>query len=379
MAPKSKVPLKAGSSPGRPAPGKRAPSSAGYFGAASRAAVAAGFAKLAPEKMAGVTRECVDVSAACGTWAYRGDCEKNKKFMARQCPVTCKVCTPDASAGKSKTACVDDEKDCEGWALRGECYKNVEFMRSKCRKSCGVCGPFGPACERVGEAAVQPGTMNKMFQRAVDEFPELGPRVLLDDPYVLQFDSFLTDEEADGIVSLCTDEFQRSLAGDYVSPVRTSTQCWCNFQKCLKDPVMKRVEAKISRVTGVPVEYGEFMQIVKYEEGQFYKLHHDQNSATWSPQGVRVYTFFMYLNDVDEGGETDFPQLKLTVKPRKGSAILWPSVLNDAPNATDHRTNHAALPVVKGTKLGANMWIHMHDFRTASFKHCLFTMKNTVE
>lgn len=109
------------------------------------------------------------------------------------------------------------------------------------------------------------------------------------------------------------------------------------------------------------------------------KEHHDQNSASWSPQGVRVYTFFMYLNDVEEGGETAFSRLDLKVRPRKGSAILWPSVLDSDPNATEPGTYHAALPVGKGLKYGANLWLHMHDFRTPSYHHCLFTMKNTVE
>jgi len=295
--------------------------------------------------------------------------------MASTCPVTCGLCK--APQGKAK--CVDDHADCERWALRGECYKNSEFMRLECQKSCGVCGPFGPACERVGKPAIAPGDMNAMFERSLTDFPQLLPTVLNKDPWVVRFDNFISSEEADHIIGLCSDTFQRSLAGDSVSPVRTSTQCWCNFAKCLKDPIMQRVEARIASVTGVPVENGEFMQIVRYHEGQFYKEHHDQNSATWSPQGVRVYTFFIYLNDVEEGGETSFSRLGLKVQPKKGAAILWPSVLNDAPNKTEERTYHAAEPVKKGMKYGANMWIHMHDFRTVSGMHCLFTMKNTVE
>lgn len=54
------------------------------------------------------------------------------------------------------------------------------------------------------------------------------------------------------------------------------------------------------------------------------------------------------------GGGTDFPLLDLTVMPKKGSAVIWPSVKNEAPNEKDSRTDHQALPVEAGTKYGAN-------------------------
>ena len=91
---------------------------------------------------------------------------------------------------------------------------------------------------------------------------------------------------------------------------------------------------------------------------------------------MRVYTFFMYLNDVPEGGETSFRKLALKVRPKKGSAILWPSVLDSEPNKTEPGTYHEAMPVLAGVKYGANVWLHMHDFRSVSQRHCLFTMKN---
>jgi len=79
-----------------------------------------------------------------------------------------------------------------------------------------------------------------------------------------------------------------------------------------------------------------------------------------------------YLSDVDEGGETAFPDLRppLAVKPRKGSAILWPSVQADDNAQVDWRTKHEARPVIAGVKLAANAWIHLHDFRMAGHWGC---------
>jgi hypothetical protein len=48
--------------------------------------------------------------------------------------------------------------------------------------------------------------------------------------------------------------------------------------------------------------------------------------------------------------------LNITVTPKQGRALLWPSVLNDRPHHQDERTYHEALPVDVGVKYGANAW-----------------------
>ena len=78
----------------------------------------------------------------------------------------------------------------------------------------------------------------------------------------------------------------------------------------------------------MPYNHSEYFQVLRYEEGQFYKVHHDQNSAPFTPQGARLYTFFMYLNTPEAGGGTKFNDLDLTVLPRRGSAVLWPSLMD---------------------------------------------------
>lgn len=79
-------------------------------------------------------------------------------------------------------------------------------------------------------------------------------------------------------------------------------------------------------------------------------------------------TFFLYLSDVEEGGATNFPDLKIAVSPKVGKALLWPSVLNSSPKDKEPRTDHEAQDVIKGLKFGANAWIHrelLNYLRTA--------------
>jgi prolyl 4-hydroxylase len=82
------------------------------------------------------------------------------------------------------------------------------------------------------------------------------------------------------------------------------------------------------------------------------------------PCGPRLFTFFLYLNDVEEGGHTNFTKLGFSVAPKAGRALLWPSVRNDDPTRKDPRTEHEASPVLRGEKFAANAWLHMYDFKT---------------
>ena len=118
----------------------------------------------------------------------------------------------------------------------------------------------------------------------------------------------------------------------------------------------------------------ENLQLLRYESGQFYNTHSDYIPGQIDrPTGVRILTFYCYLNDVENGGGTKFPDpsLNITVTPKRGRAVLWPSVLNEEPNKKDGRTVHEAMPVGEGSvKYGANAWIHMRDYKTNNKKGC---------
>jgi len=191
--------------------------------------------------------------------------------------------------------------------------------------------------------AATAGSTGAMFERSLAKAAEKGyvATVLSRDPWVVTYDHFLSAEEASAIISKGEKHWSRSVAGDGVQSVRTSSTAWCEHDGCGSDPVLSRVRSRIANLTGVPEAHAEPMQILRYEPGQFYRTHHDQQSAHWTPQGVRVYTFFVYLSDVEAGGGTRFTDLGITVTPKLGRAVLWPSVL-DSDLLTGKRQRHAA-------------------------------------
>ena len=233
---------------------------------------------------------------------------------------------------------------------------------------------------------VRAGDINETMLRILRDFPQYNPKALsrpgegkfgAKSPWVVSLENFITDDEALAFQTTCAGEFQRSLAGDQLSPVRTSKQCWCSMNKCESHPLTQAVAERISNVTRAPVRYMEPFQILQYHEGQFYRQHHDQNSGLFTPQGVRVYTFFMYLSTPTKGGGTKFNNLDIINPAIKGNAVLWPSVTSDDPTRDEPYTNHEALTVEEGMKYASNVWIHNYDYRTPAARNCLLTHKNT--
>lgn len=90
----------------------------------------------------------------------------------------------------------------------------------------------------------------------------------------------------------------------------------------------------------------EHMQVLHYSVGQHYTLHHDYIDGQENlPCGPRALTFFIYLSDVDGGGETEFPHLNISVTPKRGQALMWDNIHPDT-RLEDRRTEHIAHDVV---------------------------------
>jgi len=309
------------------------------------------------------------------------------------------------SAAPSTTKCKDRYPVCANEAERGECTRNPGWMIVNCCQSCDDKEGYGHLIdsevrctpERLNNTipAWKEGSLDELFARwaTEEEYQQYQPNVISspnrvhgathDGPWILTFDNFLDEYEIRQLLHGATfgEGFQRSTdqgkiisgSGEMVkvtSKTRTSTNAWCR-KECEELHGVVRVSDRIEHVTGIPQNNYESFQILKYEEGQFYRTHHDSSNANkHKPTGHRILTFFLYLNDVEEGGETRFTNLDISVKPKKGRALVWPSVLNEDVYSSDQRMYHEAKEVIKGTKYAANHWIHQYDFRNANLWGC---------
>ncbi|MCP5037557.1 MAG: hypothetical protein GY945_08165 [Rhodobacteraceae bacterium] len=62
-----------------------------------------------------------------------------------------------------------------------------------------------------------------------------------------------------------------------------------------------------------------------------------------------------YLNDVEEGGETGFPALKISVRPRLGHIVIFSNTQPGNDHMHPHAF-HAGFPPEAGEKWAMVMW-----------------------
>jgi hypothetical protein len=86
------------------------------------------------------------------------------------------------------------------------------------------------------------------------------------------------------------------------------------------------------------------IQRVRKTEG--YHVWHYESTDRMS--AGRFLAFILYLNDVDDGGETEFLYQSMRVKPKKGTLVLFPSTFTHT-----HRGN----PPLSGDKYILNGWV----------------------
>lgn len=197
----------------------------------------------------------------------------------------------------------------------------------------------------------------------------LSREILSVSPRIYYISNLLSDKECDYIIHKSTPELKRSTVlaskGEEIDPRRSSKGMFFSSQS--SDPLLRAIEDRISALTQTPVENGEGFQVLHYQQGGEYQPHYDYFSNTTQGQsealkrgGQRVLSVIMYLNAPDEGGETVFPIAKVSVKPKKGDAVMFYNVTPEGVN--DVKSLHGGAPVLKGEKWIVTKWIREEAF-----------------
>lgn len=178
-----------------------------------------------------------------------------------------------------------------------------------------------------------------------------------------QYRNFLSKDECEQIINISEGSLRPSTVANpadtgLISDYRTSKTADLSY---FGSEYMHQLNCRICSFMNLNFYLGETLQAQKYNPGQYYKEHCDyffpltkefKTYTEW--MGQRTWTFMLYLNDVEEGGETYFKHLKLKVKPEQGKAVFWNNLFkNGVPNP---KTMHEALPPRSGDKYVVTKW-----------------------
>jgi prolyl 4-hydroxylase len=134
-------------------------------------------------------------------------------------------------------------------------------------------------------------------------------------------------------------------------------------------PLVQPIDERFAALLGIDPRFGETMQGQRYAPGQQFRAHHDyfhEGQPYWprmdAEGGQRTWTAMVYLNEVEEGGATWFPQGGIRVPPRRGMLLVWNNMAPDgSPNPL---TIHEGMMVTRGTKYIVTKWFReKHWFR----------------
>ena len=193
---------------------------------------------------------------------------------------------------------------------------------------------------------------------------------MMTEPVVALLENLLAAEECEELMHLSRVKLQRSTIVDPETGHGTVIKDRSSdgtFFALNENAFIATIDRRIAEVMGWPIENGEGLQILRYGIGGEYKPHFDffppgdpGSQRHIAKGGQRVSTLVIYLNDVQAGGETIFPALKLSVTPKQGSALYFEYC--NSRGQVDSQTLHSGLPVVAGEKWIATKWMREKKF-----------------
>jgi len=128
-----------------------------------------------------------------------------------------------------------------------------------------------------------------------------------------------------------------------------------------EDPGLTRITTMLSGLVRMPPENSEPCSLLHYVGAQEFKPHNDalRHDASGVQQlargGQRLFTTICYLNDLETGGETEFPSLRVLIRPKLGRVLIFG---NTRPGTTEPHPHsiHAGRPVGNGEKWALTHW-----------------------
>jgi Rps23 Pro-64 3,4-dihydroxylase Tpa1-like proline 4-hydroxylase len=173
--------------------------------------------------------------------------------------------------------------------------------------------------------------------------------------YINTVEGIVKDENSEII-------FKKAVIMDELSGIENNTTNRTNYDLCLTEQAFKNKNLKdinndfyltlnsavnnFQQIFGIEgsLFFVEPFNLLRYQGGQHYDAHYDGSTAE-----RRSVSAIFYMNDNYEGGELEFVNYGIKIKPSAGSMYLFPS---------NWAYRHIAHPVTSGTKYAIVTWLH---------------------
>jgi len=236
------------------------------------------------------------------------------------------------------------ELECKSNASKGSSCKRTQFIQSHSEHWL-----HDQMSKQKSESGVL-WKINESYSLDGAKVKMLSPRGV----YLIE--GFLTAREADALVETYNMESDHDKKPGIGCPVLRH-DCWnpqfltypgehCELRHATskwfpdEEQGVPPVKQKLELLTRVPRKFQEHLQMSKYEPGDFFSAHFDDDACHDQLPGVsekckmedrRMLTVLTYLTDHTEGsgGATYFPDLDIRIKGKKGDAVLFMPVYLD--------------------------------------------------
>ena len=216
--------------------------------------------------------------------------------------------------------------------------------------------------DQASQASIQSGARPPLLD------PDHRPRAWRLDTSLAQIyevPDLLSAEECAAVIEAIDQSLVPSTVTRGPADYRTSRTC---HLRGAAPELTRELDQRFAALLGVDPALAEPLQGQRYDPGQYFKAHTDwfaPGTAEFAEHtrvgGQRTWTVMVYLNRVDDGGETLFERVGRAFTPAAGLGLVWNNLqLDGAPNPA---TLHEAMPVLQGCKYVITKWFRQQPGR----------------
>jgi hypothetical protein len=142
---------------------------------------------------------------------------------------------------------------------------------------------------------------------------------LYDDVY--EIENFLSDEELFAVYEIISNTKEDDWFDQQIKEEQNVSDFWFGKNLHFQEPtIFDTINDKLESLLESYSFYPSKISLQRYKKGDFIGYHSDQwiNDLPY----YIGYGFCLYFNDDYEGGELDYPDLKIKIKPKKNSLYI---------------------------------------------------------